>query len=79
MNIALLSDYMNRKQAIEYIRSKGFLIGDGYLSYLANRKSGPTFQVLGSYTYYHTFELDKWIQSPQFRRSLEIQKIRASA
>jgi hypothetical protein len=73
-----LSDFLTRPQALAYIRSKGYRVGERYLSNIAQHKSlGPRYFKIGMSCLYLPSDIDAWISSPTFQKS--IPKIHAAA
>jgi hypothetical protein len=61
--IFLKETYLTRAQATEYIRSKGYGIGAGYLPYIASKKQGPPYKYLGQTAIYLIADIDAYLAS----------------
>jgi len=73
--------YYGRRQATEYLRSKGLAIGDQYLTQQAGKGTGPLFRYSGKHPLYIESDLDDWIESrlgPPVRSRTEAVALRRS-
>jgi hypothetical protein len=57
------TEYLRRRQAGEYLKSKWGVFCANTLATLAVRGGGPRFRKLGRYPVYETAELDRWAAS----------------
>jgi hypothetical protein len=55
--------YLTRKQATEYLRENGIIVGDGFLAHEAVTGEGPQFRYSGRHPLYTEPDLDAWIES----------------
>ena len=62
--------YRTRKQATEYLRKKGVVLGDNRLAQLALVGRGPEFQYSGRYPLYTEAKLDIWAEAQLLVRAL---------
>jgi hypothetical protein len=72
-----MDNHITRSQATQYLRSKGYDVGNFYLMNLAGKKQGPSYSRYGRNSVYAIPDLDKWIESPQFKATKIVTRLAA--
>jgi hypothetical protein len=57
-----MPDYLSRKDAAEYLKTKGLQYTYGTLTKLASSGGGPLYRLFGSRAVYTPADLDAWIE-----------------